>query len=192
MRRRCLPRRRAPPGARADPTLRTADDDGALRAGRHRADVCDAARERAAGARASWSRPPVIDALFLRQVWAGNETMLLELLRDESPTRAARGFTTSCSTRGPGRGSTTTEPFVAGAPAKPAQANFYPAGATKEEVEEWIDDAVAGREQGARHRLLHDHPPRARTASVRRRAVQPRVPGRAGARGARCCARRRR
>ena len=36
----------------------------------------------------------IIDALFLRQVWAGNEAMLLDLVRDQSPT-AARGCTTS-------------------------------------------------------------------------------------------------
>ena len=30
----------------------------------------------------------VIDAIFLRQVWAGNEALLLELLEDERPARA--------------------------------------------------------------------------------------------------------
>src|SRR6185312_9469280 len=29
--------------------------------------------------------------------------------------------------------------FIAGAPAKPEAANFYPAGASKEEVQKWID-----------------------------------------------------
>src|SRR6476619_7130766 len=32
----------------------------------------------------------IIDALFLRQVWAGNETLLLDLLRDRSPLGLAR------------------------------------------------------------------------------------------------------
>jgi hypothetical protein len=27
----------------------------------------------------------VVDALFLRQVWPGNEAMLLDLVRDQSP-----------------------------------------------------------------------------------------------------------
>src|SRR5262245_12033467 len=27
----------------------------------------------------------IVDALFLRQVWAGNEAMMLDLVRDESP-----------------------------------------------------------------------------------------------------------
>src|ERR671923_298476 len=30
-------------------------------------------------------------------------------------------------------------PFVPGAPAKPESANFYPAAATKEEVQKWLD-----------------------------------------------------
>ena len=29
----------------------------------------------------------VMDALFLEQVWAGNETMLYSLIKDESPAR---------------------------------------------------------------------------------------------------------
>src|SRR5690349_13573749 len=32
----------------------------------------------------------IVDALFLRQVWAGNEAMLLTLLRDETPEGRAR------------------------------------------------------------------------------------------------------
>ena len=86
----------------------------------------------------------MFDALFLRQVWEGNETMLTEL----APTRrrsAARGCTTSCSTRARGRGSITTSRSSTGAPPKPPQANFYPAGATKAEVEAWIDGLPGGR-----------------------------------------------
>src|SRR5690349_903855 len=32
----------------------------------------------------------VIDAIFLRQVWAGNEALLLDLLQDQSPLGRAR------------------------------------------------------------------------------------------------------
>src|SRR5262245_43639078 len=32
----------------------------------------------------------IIDALFLRQVWAGNDAMLLDLVRDQSPAGRAR------------------------------------------------------------------------------------------------------
>ena len=41
------------------------------------------------------------------------------------------------------------QPFVPGVPAKPEAANFYPAGATKDEVEKWIDGLTRRREGAA-------------------------------------------
>ena len=63
---------------------------------------------------------------------------------------------------------------------KPAEANFYPAGATKAEVEAWIGTLPAA-EQAQATRLLHHHPPRRarQRVAVSARALQPRVPGRA-------------
>ena len=52
------------------------------------------------------------------------------------------------------------EPFIPGAPPKPPQANFYPAGATKAEVEAWIKSLPAPSA-------------RARPASSRRSAAAP-------------------
>jgi hypothetical protein len=77
------------------------------------------------------------DALFLRQVWAGNETMLLSLLNDSSDLGRAR-LHYFLLNKGPWSRLDHNEPFVPGAPPKPPQANFYPAGATKEEVEAWL------------------------------------------------------
>jgi hypothetical protein len=79
----------------------------------------------------------VMDTLFLRQVWAGNETMLLSLLQDTSELGRVRQHYFLLN-KGPWSRLDHDEPFVPGAPAKPAQANFYPADATKEQVEEWI------------------------------------------------------
>jgi hypothetical protein len=79
----------------------------------------------------------VMDTLFLRQVWAGNETMLLSLLQDTSELGRARQHYFLLN-KGPWSRLDHDEPFIPGAPAKPAQANFYPADATKEQVEEWI------------------------------------------------------
>ncbi len=79
----------------------------------------------------------VFDALFLRQVWAGNETMLMDLVRDPSELGQAR-LHYFLLNKGPWSRLDDNEPFIAGAPAKPPQANFYPAGATKEEVDAWI------------------------------------------------------
>jgi hypothetical protein len=79
----------------------------------------------------------VMDALFLRQVWAGNETMLLQLLGDGSPLSRAR-LDYFLLNKGPWSRLDHDRPFVPGAPAKPAGANFYPAGADKSELEEWF------------------------------------------------------
>jgi hypothetical protein len=80
----------------------------------------------------------VFDALFLRQVWAGNETMLMDLVRDSSDAGRAR-LKYFLINKGPWSRLDEDEPFVSGAPAKPPQGNFYPAGASKEEVEAWIN-----------------------------------------------------
>jgi hypothetical protein len=80
----------------------------------------------------------MFDALFLRQVWAGNETMLLDLVRDRSDAGQAR-LHYFLINKGPWSRLDEDAVFVPGAPEKPAQANFYPAGATKDEVESWIN-----------------------------------------------------
>ena len=79
----------------------------------------------------------VFDALFLRQVWNGNESLLIDLMRDGSPLGRAR-LHFFLINKGPWSRLDHNEPFIAGVPPKPPEANFYPAGATKEEVEAWI------------------------------------------------------
>jgi hypothetical protein len=79
----------------------------------------------------------VFDALFLRQVWEGNEAMLIDLVRDDSPLGRARRHYFLIN-KGPWSRLDQNRPFVPGAPEKPEDANFYPAGATKEEVEGWF------------------------------------------------------
>ncbi len=79
----------------------------------------------------------VMDALFLEQVWAGNDAMLVDLLRDQSPLGKAR-LHYFLINKGPWSRLDHNEPFIAGAPKKPESANFYAAGTTKAEVEKWI------------------------------------------------------
>jgi Peptidase family M49 len=79
----------------------------------------------------------IMDALFLRQVWAGNETVLTTLVADDTPIGQAR-LRYFLINKGPWSRLDHHEPFVPGTPAKPAAANFYPSDATKEEVERWI------------------------------------------------------
>jgi hypothetical protein len=79
----------------------------------------------------------VMDALFLEQVWAGNDAMLLDLVRDQTPLGKAR-LHYFLINKGPWSRLDHNEPFIQGAPAKPESANFYPPGATKAEIEKWI------------------------------------------------------
>jgi hypothetical protein len=79
----------------------------------------------------------VMDALFLEQVWAGNEAMLFDLLRDDSTAGRTR-LHYFLLNKGPWSRLDHNEPFIAGAPGKPAAANYYPAGATRQEVDGWI------------------------------------------------------
>src|SRR5688500_392927 len=90
----------------------------------------------------------VMDALFLEQVWAGNEAMLHALIRDESPAGRAR-LHEFLINKGPWSRLDHNEPFVPGAPPKPPQANFYPAGATKQDVETWINTLSGAERQRA-------------------------------------------
>jgi hypothetical protein len=79
----------------------------------------------------------VLDAVYLRQVWSGNETMLLDLLRDGTPLGRAR-LHYFLINKGPWSRLDHNAPFVPGAPPKPREANYYPAGAGKAEVEAWM------------------------------------------------------
>ena len=90
----------------------------------------------------------VMDTLFLRQVWAGNETMLLDLLQDSSPLGHERLHYFMLN-KGPWSRLDRFDAFVPGAPGKPEQANFYPADATKEQVEEWVSTLSAGQKTAA-------------------------------------------
>jgi hypothetical protein len=79
----------------------------------------------------------LMDPLFLRQSWAGSDAWLVKLARDTTPLGQAqlRFFLLN---QGPWDRLAHDAPFLAGVPAKPASGNFYPAGATKEDVSRWM------------------------------------------------------
>jgi hypothetical protein len=88
----------------------------------------------------------IMDALFLRQVWAGNESTLQELAALAAMPVGPRASRTAAArlhyfliNKGPWDRLDHNRPFVPGAPPKPESANFYPAGATKEEIQKWLD-----------------------------------------------------
>jgi hypothetical protein len=87
----------------------------------------------------------ITDALYMRQLWAGSEAMLLRLMEDGTPAGRAR-LDYFLVNRGPWSRLDDNAAFVPGAPAKPEAANFYPAGAEKADVEAWI----AGLGEGER------------------------------------------
>lgn len=75
----------------------------------------------------------VMDRLFLRQVWSGNEVMEADLRAKSSPD-----LPRFLAHKGPWDRLGHGEPFITGAPVKPPMATFYPEDATKEEIEAWI------------------------------------------------------
>jgi hypothetical protein len=91
----------------------------------------------------------IMDPLFLRQVWAGNQQLLLDLSEDRTPLGKARlhAFTQN---KGPWLRIDDDRPFLPGVGKKPPAGAFYPPDATKEEVEAWMKtlspaaQAVAG------------------------------------------------
>jgi len=90
----------------------------------------------------------IIDGIFLRQVWAGNEAMLAELARDPSPVGRAR-LQYFLINKGPWSRLDHNRPFVPGAPPKPAGANYYPPAVAKADLERWIE----GLPENARPRV---------------------------------------
>jgi hypothetical protein len=88
----------------------------------------------------------IMDALFLRQVWAGNEAMLQDLAQRAANPVGPRASRTAAArlryfliNKGPWDRLDHNRAFVPEAPAKPEAANFYPAGATKADVQTWLD-----------------------------------------------------
>jgi len=79
----------------------------------------------------------LFDALYLRQVWEGNESLLVGLSQDQSELGRAR-LVYFLLNKGPWSRLDHNEAFLADVPAKPPQANYYPAEATKADVEAWL------------------------------------------------------
>jgi hypothetical protein len=90
----------------------------------------------------------IVDALFLRQAWAGNDAMLSDLARDDSAEGRAR-LHYFLINKGPWSRLDHNQSFVPGAPAKPAGANYYPEGASKADLEKWIQSLPAAERERA-------------------------------------------
>ncbi len=91
----------------------------------------------------------IIDGIYLRQAWAGNLSMLLDLAGDGSAEGRAR-LHYFILNKGPWSSLDHNAPFVLGAPPKPEGAGFYPADATKSEIEAWIKSLPAAEQESAK------------------------------------------
>jgi hypothetical protein len=97
----------------------------------------------------------IMDALFLRQVWAGNDAMLQDLAQRAALPVGPRASRTAAArlhyflvNKGPWDRLDHNRPFIPGAPPKPEAANFYPAGAAKPDVQKWLD-GLSGKAKDA-------------------------------------------
>ena len=80
----------------------------------------------------------LLDPLFLRQVWSGNDQLFKKLSADKTPLGRAR-LHYFLINDGPWSRLDNNEPFIAGVPQeKPSQANFYPDNITKDEFNSWL------------------------------------------------------
>ncbi|MCM3869880.1 MAG: hypothetical protein ND895_04135 [Pyrinomonadaceae bacterium] len=79
----------------------------------------------------------LLDPLFLRQVWSGNEALRQKLEADQSVLGRQRLHYFMIN-KGPWSRIDSNEPFIAGVPPKPPHANFYPEDITREEFNAWV------------------------------------------------------
>src|SRR6266550_3472892 len=80
----------------------------------------------------------LLDPLFLRQVWSGNDALKMKLEADQSMVGRQR-LHYFLINDGPWSRLDNNEPFIEGVPReKPPPANFYPADITKDEFDSWL------------------------------------------------------
>ena len=90
----------------------------------------------------------IIDGIYLNQVAPGNSARLLALAADRSPLGAAR-LNYFLINKGPWSELDADQPFVPGVGARPDQSGFYPADASRLEVESWIKSLAAPAQSAA-------------------------------------------
>jgi Peptidase family M49 len=79
----------------------------------------------------------IMDRLYLRQSWSGNEALLERLSKESSPEGQER-YSYFLINMGPWSALDHNAPFIEGVPPRPPQANFYPENLTKAEFEAWL------------------------------------------------------
>jgi hypothetical protein len=91
----------------------------------------------------------LLDPLFLRQVWSGNDALEKKLLADKTPAGRERLHYFYIND-GPWSRLDNNEPFIEGVPKeKPPQANYYPDDITKDEFNAWVQTLSEADKQKA-------------------------------------------
>jgi hypothetical protein len=91
----------------------------------------------------------VMDTLYRRQVWSGNEALLKKLDADTSPAGKPR-LAYFLINQSPWSQLDHNEPFIDGVPnPRPPMANYYPEDMTKEEFQTWVAGLPAAEQQKA-------------------------------------------
>ena len=90
----------------------------------------------------------LLDPLFLRQVWSGNDDLDRKLMADHTPTgRMLLHY--FLINDGPWSRLDENEAFIADIPAKPASANYYPSDMSKDEFNTWSNSLAAAEKEKA-------------------------------------------
>jgi len=90
----------------------------------------------------------LLDPLFLKQVWSGNEALKRKLEADKTVLGRMR-LHYFLINDGPWSRLDENEPFIDGVPPKPPQANYYPDDMTKEEFNSWLNTLSAAEKEKA-------------------------------------------
>ena len=91
----------------------------------------------------------VMDTLYRRQVWSGNEALLKKLDADTSPAGKTR-LAYFLINQSPWSQLDHNEPFIDGVPnPRPPMANYYPEDMTKEEFQTWLAGLPASEQNKA-------------------------------------------
>ncbi|MEP6743234.1 MAG: hypothetical protein ABJB61_12100, partial [bacterium] len=91
----------------------------------------------------------LLDPLFLRQVWSGNDALEAKLEADKAAVGRQR-LHYFLINDGPWSRLDNNEPFIEGVPReKPPHANFYPDDITKDEFNSWLNGLSAAEKEKA-------------------------------------------
>jgi hypothetical protein len=90
----------------------------------------------------------ILDRLYTRQIWSGNEALRAKLEADKSPEGALRLKYFNINMN-PWSVLDHDAPFIEGIPQRPGGANFYPEDMTKEEFNAWVEKLPEAEKQKA-------------------------------------------